>query len=517
MSLGRIDDSDYSRVRERQASGPVIKLEGLALELNDYLRIARRNWIWLLSLPLLGLLSAALLVLTITPSYTSTTQLFVATQSSGSVSELQVANTFSQDRVQSYVRTIRTPAVLQPVIDELGLEESPAQLATRITASAERDTVLIRISASDSSPVRAAAIAQATAQNLIKTVTELETPSGELASPVKMTVVTPAVAPSSPSTPALKQYLLIGLLMGFAAAVAVATARSLFDTKIRGEGEVSRVSDAPILGGIAFDDDATKKPLLTQAGHQSPRAESFRQIRTNMRFANIDNVSSTTLVTSSMPGEGKSTTATNLAIALAEAGQRVVLVDADLRRPSVAKYLGLEGNAGLTTALVGAARVDDLLQPWGQDELYVLTSGEIPPNPSELLGSDAMSQLLDCLSASFDAVILDAPPLIPVTDAAVMAQKVGSVVMVVGAGRIRTQDLAKSLGALELVDAKVGGIILNMLPTKGPDAYAYSYYSYESDPKMNKLKKPRRNVSGSHLRAAGHSSHLSSEFTETLR
>lgn len=513
-----MEDTDYPWVRERQASGPVNELEGLVLELTDYLRIARRNWIWLVSLPLLGLLIAAGLSLAVTPTYTSTTQLFVATQSSGSVSELQVANTFSQDRVQSYVQTVKTPAVLQPVIDELGLEDSSAQLANRISASAERSTVLIRISASDSSPARAAAIAQATAQNLIATVTELETPSGGVVSPVKMTVVTPAVAPSSPGSPASKQYLLVGLLVGLASAVAIAAGRSIFDTKIRGEGEVARISNAPILGGIAFDDDATKKPLLTQAGHQSPRAESFRQIRTNMRFANIDSPSKTTLVTSSMPGEGKSTTATNLAIALAEAGQRVALVDADLRRPSVAKYLGLEGNAGLTTALVGSARLDDLLQPWGQDELYVLTSGEIPPNPSELLGSDAMSELLDQLSASFDAVILDAPPLIPVTDAAVMAQKVGSVVVVVGAGRIRTQDLVKSLGALELVSAKVRGVILNMLPTKGPDAYAYSYYSYESHTKTEKPRKSRRNnVNGSHLKSSGRPVSLSSEFEDTLR
>lgn len=499
-------------------SDPLIELEGLALELKDYLRIARRNWMLLVCFPLLGVLAAALLVLTVPQTYTSTTQLFVATQSSGAVSELQVANTFSQARVQSYVQTVKTPAVLQPVIAELGLDESPAQLAARIDASAERDTVLIKISASDSSPVGAAAIAQATGQNLIKTVTDLETPSGGMSSPVKMTVVTPAVAPSSAASPAINLYLFLGLLGGFAIAIAVAAGRTIFDTKIRGEGEVARISDAPILGGIAFDDDATKKPLLTQAGHQSPRAESFRQIRTNMRFANIDSLSSTTLVTSSLPGEGKSTTATNLAIALAEAGQRVVLVDADLRRPSVAKYLGLEGNAGLTTALVGSARVDELLQPWGEHELYVLTAGEIPPNPSELLGSDAMSRLLDELSASFDAVILDAPPLIPVTDAAVMAQKVGSVVMVVGAGRIRTQDLAKSLSALDLVNAKLRGVILNMLPTKGPDAYAYSYYSYESSGVMEKTKKSRRNnVSGSHLKASRRAINLSPEFENTLR
>ena len=212
-----------------------------------------------------------------------------------------------------------------------------------------------------------------------------------------------------------------------------------------------------------------------------------------MQFANIDSHSGTLLVTSSMPGEGKSTTATNLAIALAEAGQRVALVDADLRRPMVATYLGLEGNAGLTTALLGSSNVEDLLQPWGQYDLHVLTSGVIPPNPSELLGSEAMSKLLSQLSGTFDAVILDAPPLIPVTDAAVLAQQVGGVVVVVGSGKIRTRDLEKSLEALKLVDAKIRGVILNMLPTKGPDAYASSYYSYESRQNTNKADKSSPN------------------------
>lgn len=470
----------------------VDRLEGRQLELSDYLRIARRNWIWLVSLPLLGILSAAALVLNIPATYTSTTQLFVATQSSGSIAELQVANTFSQDRVQSYVQTVKTPAVLQTVVDDLGLEESPASLSERITATASRNTVIISISASDSSPVAAAAIAQASAESLIRTVKALETPNGDTVSPVKMTVVTPAEAPAAPASPVVGQYLLIGFVLGVFAALAVTLIRGMADKRVRGHDDISRISDVPILGGIAYDADAAKKPLLTQAGHQSPRAESFRQIRTNMQFANVDKSSKTVLVTSSLPGEGKSTTATNLAIALAEAGQRVALVDADLRRPMVATYLGLEGSAGLTTALVAAMDVHDLLQPWGPDELCVLTSGIIPPNPSELLGSDAMTTLLSDLSESFDVVVLDAPPLIPVTDAAVLAQKVGSAVVVVGSGKIRTPDLEKSFQSLELVNASVMGVILNLLPTKGPDAYSYSYYSYESKPSHKKGEKNNR-------------------------
>jgi capsular exopolysaccharide synthesis family protein len=233
------------------------------------------------------------------------------------------------------------------------------------------------------------------------------------------------------------------------------------------------------LGGISFDNDAKRKPLLTQVLAHSPRAESFRQIRTNLQFAHVSHESKAILITSSLPGEGKTTTATNLAIALAQAGQSVVLVDADLRRPRVDDYLGLDRNAGLTTALIGAAPLEDLVQRWGDDDLFVLTSGQIPPNPSELLGSALMKELIDSLEHSYDAVIIDAPPLLPVTDAAVLSQQVGGVVLVVGSSRVKSSDVQKSIAALDMVDAAVLGVVMNLLPNKGPDAYAYTYYAYE--------------------------------------
>lgn len=472
--------------------------KGKNLDLKDYGRILRRHWVVVVACALLGLLAAAAMSLLARPIYTAQTQLFVAIQSSGSVAELQQGNTFTQARVQSYVETTRTPAVLQPVIDTLALDQTPAELAQSVSAYADLKTVLITITASDPSPVQSAAIAQAVADSLISTVGDLESPNSGDISPIKLSVVTPAVAPAEPASPDTKQNLVAGLLAGLVIGIAFAILRATLDTKIRTVEDVSRVTSAPILGGIAYDDDAAKKPLLTQTGHQSPRAESFRQIRTNLQFANVSSTSKTMLVTSSIPGEGKTTTATNMAIAMAQSGQRVVLVDADLRRPMTATYLGLERGAGLTTALVGSASVDDLLQPWGEDELYVLTSGQIPPNPSELLGSEGMTEVIKQLEEAFDVVIIDAPPLIPVTDATVLSQKVGGVVLVVGAARIKTQDLEKSLASLELVNAQVLGLVLNLLPSKGPDAYAYAYYSYESKPDAKrKTGVARKAVNGS--------------------
>lgn len=413
------------------------------------------------------------------PTYTAQTQLFVAIQSSGSVTELQQGNNFSQARVQSYVKTVSTPVVLQPAIDSLGLEVSAEQLASRVTASTDLNTVLINISVEDSSPAQAAATAQAIANSLISAVDGLEKPKTGGTSPVNLSIITPATAPTSPSAPNTRLNLILGLVVGLAAGIGMAILRSTMDNRIRGEADVRRISNAPVLGGIAFDPDSVKKPLLTQTPQQSPRAESFRQLRTNLQFANVTGRARSVLLTSSLPGEGKSTTATNLAIALAQAGQTVCLVDADLRRPMVSEYLGLDRSIGLTTALVGSADVNDLLQPWGDDSLYVLASGQIPPNPSELLGSAEMQRLIERLEDTFDTVVIDAPPLLPVTDAAVLSQHVGGVVVIVGSQRIKQQDLEKSLGSLDLVGAKLLGIVLNRLPIKGPDAYAYSYYNSE--------------------------------------
>ncbi|GAA5193161.1 polysaccharide biosynthesis tyrosine autokinase [Arthrobacter gyeryongensis] len=468
------------------------------MDLRDYLRILRRNWILVLAAMLGGLLLGGAVTILTTPTYTADTELFVAIQSSGSVQELQQGNTFTQSRVQSYVKTVESPVVLQPVIDSLGLNLSADQLAGQVSAKSDPNTVIISISASDHSPAQAAALAQGVATSLIKAVDTLEKPRSGGSSPVNLSIIKPAEAPTTPSAPNTRLTLLIGLIAGLAAGVGMTILRATMDSRIRGEAELRHITDAPLLGGIAFDQDAVRKPLLTQTGPQSPRAESFRQLRTNLQFANVSGHAKTVLVTSSLPGEGKSTTATNLAIALAQAGQSVCLIDADLRRPMIDEYLGLERGAGLTTALVGSADVTDLLQPWGDDNLYVLTSGQIPPNPSELLGSSEMKHLILRLEEAFDTIVVDAPPLLPVTDAAVLSQHVGGVVLVVGSQKLRSQDLAKSLAALKMVDSSVLGIILNRLPAKGPDAYAYTYYS--SDEPHSKLLSgsKRRSVEQTH-------------------
>ena len=175
-----------------------------------------------------------------------------------------------------------------------------------------------------------------------------------------------------------------------------------------------------------------------------------------------------------MPGEGKTTTAINLAVSFADAGSRVILVDADLRRPCVAEYLGLEGAAGLTTVLIGAAEVADVVQPWQGSSLDVLPSGEIPPNPSELLGSVEMSMLLAGLVESHDVVVLDSPPLLAVADATLLSRLASGTVLLAGADRVHKAQVRQSLESLAMVDARLLGVVLNKVSRRRDDGY-YAY------------------------------------------
>ncbi len=253
--------------------------------------------------------------------------------------------------------------------------------------------------------------------------------------------------------------------------------REVLDTSVKSAGALAELTGAPVLSSVPADSRARKDPLIVAGSAGSVRAEALRQLRTNLQFVNVDDPARTLVVTSAVPGEGKSTTACNLAIVFAEAGKRVVLVDADLRRPRLAEYLGVDGTIGVTNVLAGQATVDDALQEWGTSGVFVLPSGSVPPNPSELLGSRNMAALLEALRGGFDMVIVDTPPLLPVTDGALAAALVDGTVLVFRCGKTSAAQVRSATEALVAVDAKVLGCVLNMTPRKGQLGYAY--YGYE--------------------------------------
>jgi len=449
------------------------------MELRDYIRILRKGWVLIVMLTLVGVGAAAGYSIVQTPSYAATSKVFVSTQGSGSASDLAQGSSFTTQRVKTYSQLVTTPIVLLPVIASLHLKTTGEKLAALVTPTATLDTSIIEIAVTDTDPVRAADIANAVSSSLSSVVETIETSdtSGAV-TPVKLTRVQEASVPTAPVTPKIPLNIALGALVGLALGIGIAVLRETLETRIRNEHDVELVTDVPILGGIVFDPRARDRPLIVQLDPKSPRAESFRTLRTNLQFLDADRADRCFVITSSIESEGKSTTAANLAIALADTGSRVLLVDADLRRPKLADYMGLEGAVGLSDALIGRVELKDVVQPWGKEGLYVLPAGSVPPNPSELLGSARMESMLAEFNRAFDVVIFDSPPLLPVTDAAILAKKVGGAIIIVAAGRTHKNQLKGAVTTLNNVGAPISGLVLTMLPTKGPDAYGYGRYGY---------------------------------------
>jgi capsular exopolysaccharide synthesis family protein len=444
------------------------------VDLRDYARTLRKRWALVVLCILLALGAAAAATLASTKMYTSSTQLFVsARDQTGAISDAYQGGLFAQQRIKSYAQVADSPAVTDKVAEKLDLPAGV--LAGKVTAEAPLDTVLLNITVTDPSPQQAQRIASAVADEVVSLVPELETPAGSSGAPVKITVIKQASLPGAPSSPRPKINLALGLLVGLALGVAAAVLRETLDTTIKGKDDLRDLTDSTPLGIIANDPDVEKRPLVVQADSQSPRAEAFRQLRTNLQFVNVDRPLRSVVVTSPSAEEGKSTTSCNLAITLAQAGMRTILVEADLRRPRVADYMGLEGAVGLTSVLTGLATLEDALQPWGRNAMWVLASGPLPPNPSEILGSHQMADLLKALDDRADIVVFDSPPLLPVTDAAVLTRLTDGAVLVVRHGSTRREQVSRALEALKNVDATLLGTVLNRAPSKGPDASSYGY------------------------------------------
>nr|WP_227589914.1 polysaccharide biosynthesis tyrosine autokinase [Demequina pelophila] len=451
---------------------------GARVELQDYLRLLRKNLILIAMLTVLGGGAGLTYSLVATPEYSASAKVFVSTSGSSTVSELAQGNSFTQARVKTYADLITTASVLQPTIDALSIDRSVASLRGHLSASTPLNTSVINVTVTDSDPDFAAALATEASNQLIAVVEDIETTDATAGSPVALTMVQEAEVPTAPVAPKKTLNVALGLLLGLALGVGVALLRTTLDTRIRNERDLERIIDAPVLGGIVFDPKAKERPLLIHADARSPRSESFRTLRTNLQFLDADRASRSFVFTSSIPAEGKSTTAANLAIALADAGAKVLLVGSDLRRPKVGSYMGVESGTGLTDVLIGRLSVDDAIQRWGRTDLHLLPAGTIPPNPSELLGSALMANLVEDLGSRFDVVLYDAPPLLPVTDAAILARMVGGAIVIVASGRTHANQLDAACQALETAGAPVSGLVLTMLPTRGADAYGYGRYGY---------------------------------------
>ena len=452
------------------------------MELLQYWRLIVQNRYVIIATTLLGVITAAIVTFTTTPTYQSEAEIFVSTPASTlDISALATGSSFSQQRVKSYAQIVNSPLTLEPVIQSLNLKTTPEELSKAIVASAPLDTVLIHLTVTDIDPQRASDIANAVAEQFSLTVAELELHGIGVDSPVKVSTVKQAIPASAPSSPKKSINFALGLLLGFGAGIGIASLRKLLDNTVKNEDDLD---GTPLLAAIGFDNMADEKPLITQAGRYAARTESFRTLRTNLQFLSPDDHPQVIAFTSALPGEGKTTSAINLALSLAQAGAKTVLVETDLRRPKIPIYLEMSTmEPGLTELISGqkvlnATTLKALLQTEHKSSLKVLLSGKVPPNPSELLGSQKFHQLIDLLRKQFEYVIIDCPPLLPVTDAAVVATKADGAVLVIHAGITKRPHFIGSRDAILSVGSQVLGVVLNKIPESSLE-YEYGYrYGY---------------------------------------
>jgi capsular exopolysaccharide synthesis family protein len=456
------------------------------VELRDYLRILRAHWVGVLLITILTIGAAAAYTFTRTPVYAADASGFVAIGGNDNPALGSLNDQLAKSRATSYVDIAKSRATAQEVNRLLNLDQDPSGLVARIDVVQPPDTVLLKITARAGSPSEAQELANAWVTALAEQVQGIEDPRNRNADNVPRVVpVESAALPTRPVSPRPERNLALAVVLGLLLGFGYAMVRNVLDRRLRSGDQVEQRFSVNVVGAVPEADvlkrDRGERARLalqgrTEAADESTSGEAFRKLRTNLAFMDVDNPPRVIVVTSPRPGDGKSTVAANLAAAVAAGGQPVVLVDADLRRPSVASSFGLVEGAGLTDVLTGRIEAHDALQPVsGRDQMQVMAAGRIPPNPSELLGSKAMRGLVEELSTD-SLVILDAPPLLPVTDAALLTANADGALVVITAGRTVDAELSTALGHLSAVRGRALGVIMNRVPRRGAGSYGYGGY-----------------------------------------
>lgn len=524
------------------------------LDLRDYLAVlSRRKWIVVQTVVLV--LAVAIGVTFVqTPRYESEVRLVVEPNTGGDDAAALNQLVFGQRELETQKELVSSEMVAERVREQLGLQIETDDLLRDVDVSLLRDTQIIEIRAESEDPEMAAQVAQGFAEAYLafrqdqaleqllrssealqsreaetrRRLAELETeiarqdPSEQ---PNELTVerdrlqselagiaaqqaglrgtevfargggqvIAPAEAPDEPFAPKPLRTGVLALVLGAMLGVGLAFLRDFLDDAIRSEDQAVQAAGHGVLGYIprwAHGPDGDERPV-TLVEPASPVAEAYRTLRTNIRFVSVGRSSRSLLVTSALPAEGKTTTAANVAVALARAGTRVLLVGADLRRPAVHRTFGITAEPGLSDVLVGDVELADVISDVGVPNLRVIPSGAVPPNPAELLSSPAMGRLVSELEQIADVVVYDGPPVLAVADALELAPKVGGTLLVIDMGSSGRNVVRQAASRLRGVGVDMSGIVLNNLdPNDGYYGYAY-YHAYAQDDAQRKPRSRR--------------------------
>lgn len=454
-----VEGEDVNNPDERMRSAP-----SGAVTFQGYLRILREQRRVTVGVLLLAAIASILVAILQPPEYTARLTLYAAAQPGSESSALQ-AGELAQQRVASYKELVTSNRVTGEIVDRLNLDASPSEIAQRLTAASPPDSVLIKLGVTGPSPEEAAAVANTLGAIMTDLVAELEAPKAAPAPPpVSIRVVDPASAPSSPSSPDLVVTLTFGMLAGLVLAAGTALARNALDTSVKSAEQLREASGVRVLGTIEFDRQVRQRPLIVQRDPRAQLVETFRQLRTKLQFPGTGADSKVYLVTSPLPLEGKTTTVCNLAIALGSGGTRTLVVEADLRQPRLAELVGLDPSVGLTSVVTGNSTARCAIQPWPAGHIDILTSGPIPANPDELLAATDLASLLSTLRSHYDVILIDTPPVLPVSDTLSMAPRADGTILLCRHRKTRQENVRATIDALDAVSAPVFGAVLTMAP-----------------------------------------------------
>lgn len=462
-----------------------------SVDYKQFFQVVRRRWLTIGLVLGLAVGAALFISLRMTPEYESKARIFISVDVRNST-DLSSAGFFTAGRVTSYATLATSAEVMDQVIADLDLPTTPDRLADTVKAEVVPDTTLIEITVTDPDPSQAQAIGRAVSQRLTEYLTDLETPSGASTTQIVARVADPANFNDDAVSPRTVLNLVVAGVIGLLIGIAVAVTRDLLDRTVHSLDHVQEQTNSPVLASISHDKGIKKHPLLTDLSGFAPRTEAFRMLRTNLQFLDIDHQPRCIVISSAVPGEGKTMTSTNLAVALAQAGRRTLVIDGDLRRPRVEPELPGDAAVGLTTVLLGKAEAKDAIQVHEPSGLHLLSSGAKPPNPTEILQSRVTRDLIMELRDAYDMVIIDAPPLLPVADASVLSTIADGTILVVKHGRTTRDQLREALGRLEQVGGRLFGVVVNMIPRRATNNYYYYYYEETTGTRKAEAK-PRRN------------------------
>jgi polysaccharide biosynthesis transport protein len=445
------------------------------MDFRRYTRLFRRYRLLIfLSVAVCGI-TATIIASTKPPTYAAHIQMFISTNArSGSLGDTYEGGLFVEQRMPSYTSFATSAAVIQRVITQLRLRDSVQHLQSEMRASNPARTVLVDVTVSDRTPARAQAIANALGAQFSAYVSSLETPQASGQPSVKATVITPASRPATPVSPRKLLDIALGVLLGLVLGTVGAVTLEALDDRIREEEDVAPIVGAPIIGAIVHYAQADQMPLVVLEAPGSVAAESFRRLRTNLTALARHQAPASFVICSAVPGDGKTLVTANLALAYAQAGRRVVIVNADLRRPRLAQLLGVSTTSGLSSVLEEDASVDTTLYTSFSPSFELLNTGPLPADPGEMLASSRFAELMTMLGARADIVLVDAPALLVAADAAIIAGAVSGAIMVARAGATRSAELKRAMDSLRLIGTPVIGAVLNAVPPR--DFRQYSRY-----------------------------------------